>query len=603
MPKTKKKRGSGKKPSSKSADPQESALTSKGAKKPSSDGSEIVSSDGSDKPERKEMEDGETKINLPTDVDLNLDVDFVEPQESALRTELESELKRLQEEFKRQKQITEELERKRDRVQLEGPGAVAEYTKDDTSQTEGSDLDLEVYPSVLDTALDQSIKSDLEIDIRFIKSIEGIKTDLVNLQEQIESKIDSNALDELRTEQVALDNITEKINRFEREFSRMEKVLKKTDEKLDAVLMDLGYEESLNINKVPNYILVLVYETILNDVINRIKLVLGAQDTEEAVNKILEDVRSHTSGGELFKYEHNKISIPELKQYLDNKMISPRQIHLTFNSIVNRLIEYVPGYTPKNFKAMIKIMSQEYAVETTAKLEDRFNNLLEDLNDIKGNINKFMLGYKDKVVNQQFYEKEMKNVNMHIGKLVDRIDDLPNSIEKNLEFDFKNILDTAGEKKVSGDRSIEKKPIFSSGVIELGEESNIEDMINEKDTGDEDKKDGEEGESDADLKGKTETDGEGQSEVESEATKVFEDVVVGKKDALSFDDGAKKDSEDSEDTIEKDSKEDSNKTIEPSPSEAGDLEKPVKDEKAAKRVPEKSLKSKNKDSKKEDKSE
>jgi hypothetical protein len=282
----------------------------------------------------------------------------------------------------------------------------------------------------------------------------------------------------------------------------MEKVLKKTDEKLDAVLMDLGFEESLNINKVPNYILVMVYETILNDVINRIKLVIGAQDTEEAVHKILEDVRSHTSGGELFKYEHNKISIPELKQYLDNKMISPRQIHLTFNSIVNRLIEYVPGYTPKNFKAMIKIMSQEYAVETTAKLEDRFNALLEDLNDIKGNINKFMLGYKDKVVNQQFYEKEMKNVNMHIGKLVDRIDVLPNTIEKNLneiigkkieekisELDLGNIINTAG---TAGDKKLidkdktnnieEPKPIFSSGVIELGEDTSFdEDKNKDKD--------------------------------------------------------------------------------------------------------------------------
>jgi hypothetical protein len=536
MPKTKKKRGSANKPSTKGGEvedrDQEIKITSKDTEKSSLDLKALDTPDGQEKPEEGLIEDRTT--DLLSDINTDPELDFNRPKkskglkglkgskgsngsngsngyngsngfngfngskgsigtiESELRTELESELKRLQEEFKRQKQITEELERKRDQVQLEGPEAIAEISKDISGQTEGTDLDLEVYPRILDTSVDQSIRSDFEIDIRFFKSIENLKTDMVNLQEQIESKLDSSALDELRTEQVALDEIADKINKFEREFSRMEKVLKKTDEKLDAVLMDLGFEESLNINKVPNYILVLVYETILNDVINRIKLVLGAQDTEEAVNKILEDVRSHTSGGELFKYEHNKISIPELKQYLDNKMISPRQIHLTFNSIMNRLIEYVPGYTPKNFKAMIKIMSQEYAVDTTAKLEDRFNTLIEDLNDIKGNINKFMLGYKDKVVNQQFYEKEMKMVNMHIGKLVDRIDELPNTIEKNLndiigkkieekfsELDLGNISNLVGQtgepKLTENDKTDDKeepKSIFSSGVIELGEDTN-----------------------------------------------------------------------------------------------------------------------------------
>jgi hypothetical protein len=353
--------------------------------------------------------------------------------ESDLKAELQTELKRLQEEYKRQKQLTAELERERSRAQFElsadnaPPIEVASISPDSSKKTQD-------YPDIyFDQSMEQTLFSDLEIEKRFSETINNIRSELVALSDNLNNKLDEDAITDLKASQNLVEELSQSISKFNQEVKKVQKEIQKTDEKLDSVLLDLGFDESLDINKIPNYILVMVYETILNDIIIKITNILGVQDTEESVNKILENVRSHTSGGELFKYDHNKIKIPELRQYLDKKMISPKQIHITFNSIVNKLVEYTPGYSPKNFKAMIKIMSQEYAVDSAIKIQRRFEELSSEMNEMKGNINKFLANYKDQVEAQQSNQGEMENLSSQIIKLSDRVNDLPGILEKTLD--------------------------------------------------------------------------------------------------------------------------------------------------------------------------
>ncbi len=393
-----------------------------------------------------------------------LDNNMENMTDKELRAELQSELKRLQDEYKHQRDLTAELERKRSDIQL-GFKPVGEPTLDSTrpeqvevhmphihlQESETSETVKEPYKHA-DFHSDQPIGSqtflsDIDIDRRFSGSINSIKTELTELKDKLESKLDKEAINDLKIIQSKIDDLSTSLNNFNKEVQRLHKNVARTEEKLDDVLLDLGFEESIDINKIPNYILVLVYETILNDIINRIKHVLGTQDTETAVRKILENVRSHTSGGELFKYEHNKIKIPELRQYLDKKMISPKQIHITFNSIINQLLEYSSGYVPKNFKAMIKIKSQEYAVDMVDRLEERLVNLNNELGEVKNNINHFLLKYKDRMVTQQIYQEEMKNLNIQISKLTERIDTLPDNIDVSIENKIEKVLNEKFNRK------------------------------------------------------------------------------------------------------------------------------------------------------------
>jgi hypothetical protein len=451
--------------------------------------------------------DTEKKIDIPDNIDINFDTeqddlskgsdDFIDTSkepENKLNSELEAELNRLKEEYQRQKQITQEMVREREKQQSEIPSMGFSDTEIINPQGNSENRIDTLSNPIVDISMEQQFHSDFELDRKFANNIDSIKAEIVNLQELLNQKLDKEILDEFQEERNMVEELINKVNQFNHEMQRMGKVLNKTDQKLDAVLLDIGFEESLNINKVPNYILVLVYETILNDIINRIKHVIGGPDTEIAVNNIIENVRSHTSGGELFKYEHNKIQIPELKQYLDNKVISPRQIHLTFNSILEKLVEYVPDYSPKNFKAMIKIMSQEYSVEKVTQLENQFEVIKTDLDEIKSNINRFMVKYKDSMENLQAYDDQFQTLKDNITKLFEQVDDIPIVIEKKIEGRIdERIAQKLSELNLDGiksenisDKSDEKstKPIFSQGVIELDDGPSKDEIVDTEELND-----------------------------------------------------------------------------------------------------------------------
>jgi hypothetical protein len=369
---------------------------------------------------------------------------LTDKSESDLKAQLQEEINRLQEEYMRQKQVTEELNRERNKV-IENRAINSEHVIPTGELPSPARPE---YPEIYaeETPIEHDIIDDSAIYDQFRDTVTEIRNELDQLKINLNDKADSSRLSELTRIEELNSHLQNNVQQFSVQVGKLQKEVKKTDQKLSDVLLDLGFEENLDINKVPHKILVLVYETILNDAIQKIRHTKGVQDTETAVNDILENIRSHTSGAELFKFEHNKISIPELHQYLKKKLISPNQIHITYNSILEKFLEYVPGYTPKNFKAMIKIKSQEYTISNVIKLDERFEDYVAGLAKLEKNLNKFLEEYEENTANQESRKDEIGDFHTTLTALSERIEDIPNLLEKilaaQLEDKINTILDT-----------------------------------------------------------------------------------------------------------------------------------------------------------------
>jgi len=89
-----------------------------------------------------------------------------------------------------------------------------------------------------------------------------------------------------------------------------------------------------------------------------------------------------------------------------------------------------------------------------------------DLGEIKNNMNKFMAKFKESSADQQFYKDDLKNLNLHISKFSNRLDDLPkiinDTMEEKLEEKFNQKL---------GESSVENMNLKKTPVIEKSEET------------------------------------------------------------------------------------------------------------------------------------
>lgn len=394
-------------------------------------------------------------------------IDISSADDESLKAQLQSELQRLQDEYKRQKQITADLEHEHEAAQTlarETISPISSSSADTTNSTTPSPLvsetapqatELPDYPEIFspEPGFDSDFLGTPAVNKQFMDTVTNIESELGSLKAQIANKLDRESLGDIERLEQMNRKLENTIEQFSKQVKAFQKDVERTDLKLGNVLLDLGFEESLEINKIPHKILVLVYETILNDIVTRIKHGKGTQDTEEAVNDILEDVRSHTSGGELFKYEHNKIRILELQTYLRKKLISPKQIHITYTSILEKLLDYVPGYQPKNFKAMIKMQSQEYAVSNVIKLDERVEELVTQMATLEKSLNKFMSKFKDNTGDQQSFENQLEMINNLMSQFSSSIDELPKIIDERLEA----ILEQKLNEKLSGVQSEDTK--------------------------------------------------------------------------------------------------------------------------------------------------
>lgn len=166
-----------------------------------------------------------------------------------------------------------------------------------------------------------------------------------------------------------VDDLKEEMNRRVSfgDLQPISKELERIRGRIDDIVDEVGYGEALDISKVPSGILEAAYQAILDDVVNELRKARGTHDAEQHIHHSLEQLRLKTSGSELFHYRPQRLHVGVAKA-LDKGLVSARQVQMTFEELLRHLLEPIHTYTPKNFRALIKIKSQEYAVDKALTL-------------------------------------------------------------------------------------------------------------------------------------------------------------------------------------------------------------------------------------------
>ncbi len=167
------------------------------------------------------------------------------------------------------------------------------------------------------------------------------------------------------------------------DLAAIQKELEKVRGRIDDIVDEVGYGEALDVAKVPPRIVEAAYQAILDDVAAELVTARGTHDAEVHIANSLEQLRLKTSGSELFHYrpQTHRIQVGVAKP-LEKGLVSARQVQMTFEELLRHLLEAVHYHTPRNFRALIKIKSQEYAVDkalTLAKEVERIAPLLQDI--------------------------------------------------------------------------------------------------------------------------------------------------------------------------------------------------------------------------------
>ncbi|UCE73696.1 MAG: hypothetical protein JSV56_11820 [Methanomassiliicoccales archaeon] len=309
----------------------------------------------------------------------------------AFREEMEAELEKIREE----------------RMELDRP--LAEGTEYEEAETSGvvvleADEEMGLGEEI------EEIEEDLEeLEPQVAKVDEGssdidleeLSVELENIESELNRKVGFDALSKMSEDyEMAIKRIQDSIIDIDRRidsvnqemeesgsrygsYQNMVKELKKLDEKTLEILEEIGFGESMNVAKIPPNILESVYETTIEDIVNEIRRNRGSHDAESIIKSTLEDIRTRTSGSELFYFDGRMMRTRNLAKAIQHKLISAKQVQTTYDELLSKLLEYIPGYKAKNFRAMIKLKSQEYAVDKTTLLLETFELLKEDINHLK----------------------------------------------------------------------------------------------------------------------------------------------------------------------------------------------------------------------------
>ena len=153
------------------------------------------------------------------------------------------------------------------------------------------------------------------------------------------------------------------------DLAAIRKDLERIRSRVDDVVDEVGYGETLDPAKVPPAILEHAYQAILDDIVAELKKTLGAHDSERHIEGSLEQLRLKTSGSELFHYraQAHRIEVG-VRRPLEKGLISARQVQITYEELRRHLLEPIHSHSPRNFRALVKLKSQEYAVDRALTL-------------------------------------------------------------------------------------------------------------------------------------------------------------------------------------------------------------------------------------------
>ncbi|TLZ52044.1 MAG: hypothetical protein E6K18_03590 [Methanobacteriota archaeon] len=227
----------------------------------------------------------------------------------------------------------------------------------------------------------------------------------------------------------------------------IQKDLEKVRAKIDDIVDEVGYGEALDIAKVPPDILEAAYQAILDDLLAELKKARGAHDAEQHVIRSLEELRLKTSGSELFHYKPHRIHVGVARP-LAKGLVSARQVQMTFDELVRHLLEPIHYHTPRNFRALIKIKSQEFAVdkalflanswekagpqlpaltERLSKLEEQVAGALRDVQDFAAKLQGTLAGLATR--------ESVEGLGMRLAAIEQRLTESPAAIPPPLVAD------------------------------------------------------------------------------------------------------------------------------------------------------------------------
>lgn len=241
-----------------------------------------------------------------------------------------------------------------------------------------------------------------------------------------------------------VDDLREEMNRRVAfgDLQPIQKDLERIRGRIDDIVDEVGYGETLDVAKVPPAILEAAYQAILDDVVNELRKVRGEHDAELHIHHSLEQLRLRTSGSELFHYKPHRLHVG-VARALHKGLVSARQVQMTFEELLRHLVEPIHNYTPKNFRALIKIKSQEYAVdkaltlakawetagpqlqqlgERVALLEEHVKGALRDVQDFAAKVQESLAGVASR--------ESVEALGLRLAAIEQRMKDSPPPIEK-----------------------------------------------------------------------------------------------------------------------------------------------------------------------------
>ncbi|MFO7791827.1 MAG: hypothetical protein R6W73_02455 [Candidatus Saliniplasma sp.] len=274
-------------------------------------------------------------------------------------------------------------------------------------QTEGDRLSGEIIDT-LDTIEDDYT--------RFKNTINDLKSNLQNFMENT-----SNELGRVKqkTEQKAEKELVEsKVEDVEEDVDHV-------DERLGEVMREVGFGEKIDPSNIPPVLLESIYQKILDDIIGKLRDNLGNHEANLVIQEELENMRMRTSGSELFQYDGRDINIRNLISSIENNLISAKQIHSTFQELVQKLSEKIPNYRPRNFRAMVRAEGLEFVITKTMALMSRTDNIDNNIKEIEENV---------KSLKKDLREKQTE--------LTDKINDIEERLDKTVadkfnQFDYR----------------------------------------------------------------------------------------------------------------------------------------------------------------------
>jgi len=213
---------------------------------------------------------------------------------------------------------------------------------------------------------------------------EELATQVAELEETVQTL--NNLLSSLSARMLRnVDDLRDEVRRrvVYADLQPFQKEMDRIKSKIDDIVDEVGYGEALDITKVPPAILEAAYQAILDDVVAELKEARGAHDAEQHIVQSLEQVRLKTSGSELFTYRPHRLHAGVAKA-LEKGLVSARQVQMTYEELLRHLLEPIHLHTPKNFRALIKIKSQEYSVDkalSLAKAQERAGPQLQSLQE------------------------------------------------------------------------------------------------------------------------------------------------------------------------------------------------------------------------------